>query len=811
MNIPLLNEMGEYFAAGFLEDDSLPQAVKMARAFDNCYRRMEIPAPEDRLMLPAVSLEQATLTMPDGEALPMIVSYQYSGGPYFRWEALEAKRRAFPGAEYQKALDELAEDWPKRQFHGAGYTHHNINFPKALTLGLRGVRAEVDRYAALAAETANGYRALESAPTDGTANGTADGTANGMAGETPAPRGGAVPPELQDKLDFYKALQIFTDGIFAYHQRVVEAAEAKLPEIADPVRREEWQRMIEGLRVALIEPPRDFYEAMLTVNWLYYLDGCDNLGRFDQYMLPYWTSPIASTYGTSPPRPLAAATPLSTSGEGETAPLTLPCSPSPLAERGPGGEVAFARRLLDEMWMNLNRGGGWNVAIGGTTRDGQPAHNALTLECMKATARVHQKRPNLALRTSSETPDEVFVEALRTIRSGVGMPAIYNDDAYIPELMSAGLGLAVEDARDYCFGGCTETMVMGCSNVGSLDDDQISFAKHLELALWDGYDPVHKRQAGPHTGQFTGFASFGEFFDAVKAQITYDVITRTNATSAGQEFRSTREPRLFRSLLTDDCLARGKNMEAGGAQYNWSVHSWQGMANAADSLAAIGKCVFEDKTVSPEELLAALRDNFEGHEETWRLLKAAPKFGNNDPYVDDLAREMTDHGWTLMRSLQPWRGGRFLPSCILFVTYEGAGLQVSATPDGRRAFEVLTDSIGPAQGRDIEGPTSMFQSVTAIDLKKALGTPILNLRLMPQVMQTDEDLLKIVRLIRTFFYMGGMQIQINVVDKETLLAAQLEPEKHKDLIVRIGGYSEYFNLLSKGLQDSVIARTEHGV
>ena len=147
MNIPLLNELGEYFAAGFLEDESLPQFVKMARAFDNCYRRMEIPTPEDRLMLPAASLEQAVLTMPDGTALPMIVSYQYSGGPYFRWEALEAKRRAFPGEVHQRALDELAADWPQRQFHGAGYTHHNINFPKALRLGLNGIREELERYA----------------------------------------------------------------------------------------------------------------------------------------------------------------------------------------------------------------------------------------------------------------------------------------------------------------------------------------------------------------------------------------------------------------------------------------------------------------------------------------------------------------------------------------------------------------------------------------------------------------------------------------------------------------------------------------
>ena len=736
MNIPLLNEMGEYFAAGFLEDESLPQFVKMARAFDNCYRRMEIPTPEDRLMLPAASLEQAVHTMPDGAELPMIVSYQYSGGPYFRGDALEAKRRAFPGAEYQQALDELAADWPQRQFHGAGYTHHNINFPKALRLGLKGIRAELDQYAS----------------------------------ETEDP----------EKQVFYQALHIFTDGVFAYHQRVVATAEAKLPEIADEARRCEWQSMIEGLRVSLVEPPRDFYEAMLTLNWLYYLDGCDSLGRLDQYMLPYW-----GAAGVLP------------SPEG----------------RGAGGEadLPFARRLLDELWMNVNRGGGWNIAIGGTTRDGQPAHNELTLECIRATARVHQRRPNLALRTRSDTPDEVFLEALVAIKSGVGMPAIYNDEAYIPELMSAGLGLAIEDARDYCFGGCTETMIQGCSNVGSLDDDQISFAKHLELALWDGYDPIRKCQAGPHTGCFTDFETFEDFLAAVKTQCTYDTITRTNSTSAGQEFRSTREPRLFRSLMTDDCLARGKNMEAGGARYSWSVYSFQGMANAADSLAAVKRCVFEDKSVSPEEMVAALRDNFEGHEEIRRLLASSPRFGNNDPYVDDLAREMTDHAWSLMRSLQPWRGGRFLPSCILFVTYEGAGQIVGATPDGRRAFEVLTDSIGPAQGRDIEGPTAMMQSVTAIDLKKAVGTPILNLRLMPTLLQTREDMLKVVRLIRTYFAMGGLQVQINVVDRETLLAAQQEPEKHRDLIIRIGGYSEYFNLLSKGLQDSVIARTEHGV
>jgi formate C-acetyltransferase len=560
------------------------------------------------------------------------------------------------------------------------------------------------------------------------------------------------------------ALRDYATGVRTFHRRTVEAvrdAAAGRPELS---------RIADALEHAFFHPSRSFLEGMLAVNFAWMLDGCDSIGRLDQVLGGLYERDIASG----------------------------------------ALDVELARRLLDELFCAFERFNGWNLQIGGFAPDGRDGTNALTLEFIDACRRNRFRRPNVALRITSQTPDAVVVRALEALRDGSGRPALYNDDLYVRTLRGMDLGLNDEDAREVGFGGCTETMIAGLSNVGSLEGE-INLAKALELALHDGFDPVANRQVGPHTGRFAGFADYDAFEGAVRRQIQF--LTDAFAARSNDNLRNRftqGDPKLHRTMFTRDCVKRRTSFEAGGARYNWSVVSYQGIANTIDSLAAIRSCVFERKTIPAAELMAALAADFEGYEPTRQKLLAAPKFGNDMAQVDDPGRRIVEFAWRELYSHQTPRGGRYLASCILFTTYAGAGKTVGATPDGRRALTPLVDSAGPAAGRDRHGPTAMLSSVTRLPLTLAIGTPVINIRFQKQLMSEPSGLRNVVGLIRAYFAQGGVQIQVSVLDKAAMLAAQRQPEKHGDLIVRIGGYSEYFTRLSRGLQDSVIERTEHG-
>jgi formate C-acetyltransferase len=417
----------------------------------------------------------------------------------------------------------------------------------------------------------------------------------------------------------------------------------------------------------------------------------------------------------------------------------------------------------------------------------------------------------VAFRVTEKTPDSFIVEALKALSHGSGRPALYNDDLYVKTLKSMDLGLRDEDSREIGFGGCTETMIAGLSNVGSLEGT-INLAKALELSIFDGLDPVTKMQNGPHTGKLEDFKTFEEFIVALKRQIQYqtDSFISSNHIELRKRFTSG-DPKLYRTFFTRDCVKNRKSFEAGGARYNWAVVTYQGIANMIDGAAAIRKTIFEDKGVSSDELVQALKSNFKGHENTRRKLLAAPKFGNDNNYVDSIGANLIDYSWKELYSHETPRGGRYIASCILFTTYLGAGRTVAATPDGRKAFEALVDSVGAVPGCDEKGPTALLKSITKLPLHLAAGTPVLNLRFQKSLFNNEESVAKLAKLVRAFFKQGGMQIQISVLDSKEMRNAQMNPEKHKDLIVRIGGYSEYFNILEKDLQETVIKRTEHGL
>ncbi len=387
------------------------------------------------------------------------------------------------------------------------------------------------------------------------------------------------------------------------------------------------------------------------------------------------------------------------------------------------------------------------------------------------------------------------------------MPSLVNDDAVIRALMESGVPLP--DARDYAMGGCIEFQIAGKSNFGG-EDGHINLAKCLELALNNGRCVLTGEVIGVQTGDPTEFETFDHVFDAYKRQVVAAVDSIITQCNVGQEIKSKQGTKLFRSLLLDDCIARGLDCEGGGARYGNGQILTNGIVVVADSLAAIRTLVFEEKLVSLDQFLQALKDNWQGYESLRQLiLHRVPRYGNDDESVDSLAREISEHIWTLLRQRRTYRGGHYTGLVVYFNRQLYFGRQTGATPDGRFNEDVLEDSMGPWPGRDIHGPTAMFKSVSRIAQELAAGGVILNLKLPPSCLDSDEEIEKSIDLIRSYFALGGQQVQVTVANADDLRAATREPEKWRHLIVRVGGYSDYFVTLDPKLQESIIQRTEY--
>ena len=543
--------------------------------------------------------------------------------------------------------------------------------------------------------------------------------------------------------DFREAMLVLLDGIAALHGRMVAHLRATDDPTAEPI--------ADALDHVPFAPATTFYEAMVATNFLFYLDGCDDLGRFDQDLWPYYRDDLA----------VGRVTP------------------------------DEALHWVGQLFANVDTTFSWNCAIGGTAADGAQGSNALTLVCLQAAK--GRRRPNLALRLRRDTPEEVWDQALDTISGGTGIPALYNEEEYVRAIRHADLGVAEEDLPHFAFGGCTELMIHGRSNVGSLDDT-FNLALSFEQSL-------HRH--------LPACATFEQFMVRLKEDITTDIIAMCDRVSANQKSKSLWQPQPLRTLLIDDCIDNEMEFNAGGARYNWSVICIAGLANTYDSLAAVKRLVYDERAVTAEELLGALRDNFAGQEELRQRLQRSPHYGNDDPYVDDLAVAVSTHVFSEFMGQTPWRGGRFLASCLMFVTYGTFGAQVGATPDGRLAQTPVADSAGAVQGRDTSGPTALLRSVAKVPHFLAPGTLVINIRFTRRLFDDPAMRQQLKALIRTYFELRGMQLQINVVDQRVLQAALDDPDAHRDLIVRVGGYSEYFHLLSRDLQVSILERVEH--
>ncbi len=554
-------------------------------------------------------------------------------------------------------------------------------------------------------------------------------------------------PESQE---LYKSLLTVIDAAKIVQRRLLERLE-NTPAEGEMLNRR--IKLIDVLSRVPFEPARSFYEAMVALNFLFYFEGPDSPGRMDQYLWDFYQHDRAAGLITD----------------------------------------AQVVELFGEFFRNMDNVCGWNVAIGGTKGpDGQSAVNELTHLIMEASK--GRRRPNLALRIPKQADDRLWDSAFDVIATGNGLPALYNDSEYVNALRAYHLGLSERDLREISYGGCTETMIQGCSNVGSLAAT-FHMLKALENTITDCLATT---------------SAFEEFLAKYFETLERDAEAICNFISKSNETKSRFYPQLIRTLLVDDCIDTGRDFWSGGPRYNWDIVGFEGFSNVIDSLIVLKQLMFEDKYITGEKFQQVLAANFDGSQDLVSRINRLPKYGQGNAQVDTLASKVATFAFDQFKNRCGWSGRKYLASCLMFVTYADRGKIVGATPDGRLAGAPLGDSFGAYQGRDTRGPTALINSVTGFPHKDAPGTLVVNIRLSKDMLTEPATRKKIRSLVETYFSRGGMQIQINVVDQKVLKDAIDHPEKHGNLIIRIGGYSEYFNNLSEDLKLSVLERTIHG-
>ncbi len=603
-----------------------------------------------------------------------------------------------------------------------------------------------------------------------------------------------------EKSYFYRAILITIEAVKEFAGRYADLSADTAEGESDAARRAELREMARILRKVPYEPAETLREAVQAL-WLTHLvlqiesNGHSlSYGRLDQYLGPYYDADVAAGRIT----------------EDE------------------------ACELLTNLWLKtftINKIRSWshtqfsagsplyqNVTIGGQTADGRDAVNAMSYLVLKSVAQTRLTQPNLTVRYHAGLSGAFMRACVEVVRCGFGMPAFNNDEVIIPSFLRHGV--LREDAYNYSAIGCVETAVPGKWGYRCTGMSFLNFPKALLIALNDGVDPATGIMLVGGAGHFRDMKTFGEVLHA------WDVVIREmcrqctiiDATCDRVLERETAD--ILLSALTDDCIGRGLNLKEGGAVYDFISDLQVGIANLADSLAAIKKVVFEDGAVKPWELWEALQANFEGPENAKirALLEAAPKYGNDDDYVDRLVADAYD---VYIDEMKKYHNTRFGRGPIGGVYYAGTssisanvpqGAGTLATPDGRLAGEPLAEGCSPSHGADKNGPTAVFKSVSKLPTGEITGGVLLNQKVTPAMLDSDANREKLISLLRAFFdHLHGYHVQFNVVSRETLLDAQVRPEKHRDLIVRVAGYSAFFNVLSRKTQDDIIARTEQAL
>lgn len=592
-------------------------------------------------------------------------------------------------------------------------------------------------------------------------------------------------PEALEKGSFLRSVVIAHRAIIRFAERHADLAERLAATTAEPVRRAELEQIAAISRRVPAQPARSFHEAIQSF-WFTFLMVTPSptaaMGRFDQFMLPYY-----------------------------------------LADQGRGNasdeEVLELLQCLRIKDMQLNRTSGrvarqknaglakWhNMVIGGVHKDGTDATNPLTWLVLEAVRRCPTAHHTVTLRVHDGTPEPLLKRALEVIRLGTGMPALVGDRSYIAYLCSQGVPL--EEARNYAIGGCLDVTLPGKSRSAAVGMFIVPMV--FDVTLLNGVERRTGQFLGLQTGAFTDFATFDEFYAAFKQQLRHCLALHAQKNNLDLLISRELYPDPVRSSLMEDALAQARPLlERSYLLENGALLNMVGMINAVDSLAAVRRLVFEERSVSQQELLQALAANWESHEDLRRRFLAAPKYGNGDDYADRIAADLFTFWADTAASLPSCLGGSHKPSGISVSAQWPGGALTGATPDGRFAGECLADgALSAMRGRDTHGPTGLMRSAMKIDQDR-FQAGLFNLKFHPSAMETDEDLRKLSLLVRTYFAHGGKHVQFNVVSRETLIEAQKNPEQYQDLLVRVAGYSAYFVHLGKAMQDEIIGRTAH--
>jgi pyruvate formate-lyase/glycerol dehydratase family glycyl radical enzyme len=445
------------------------------------------------------------------------------------------------------------------------------------------------------------------------------------------------------------------------------------------------------------------------------------------------------------------------------------------------------------------------INTGGVKADGSDGVNELSYLILDVIEEMRIPQPGSMVQISKRTPDSFLKRALRIIKTGFGQPSVFNTDVIIQELLRQGK--RIEDARNGGASGCVETGAFGKECY--ILTGYFNLVKVLEIALNNGLDPRTGQKIGLETGDPTTFTSIDDVFDAFERQLNYFVDLKIKGNNVIERLYAEHLPVPFLSLLIDDCVAKGKDYNNGGARYNTSYIQGVGLGTIADSLTAIHYQVFDKKQITMKELLKALKANFNGYETLrQKLLNKTPKYGNDDDYADDVMKTVFEAYYKAIEGRPSTKGGTYRINLLPTTVHVYFGRVTGATADGRKALEPLSEGVSPVQGADRKGPTAVIKSVSKIDHARTGGT-LLNQKFAPELLAHEEGLDKLAHLIRTYFKLDGHHIQFNVVDAETLRDAQKHPEKYGDLLVRVAGYSDYFVNLGVELQNEIIKRTEH--
>ena len=598
---------------------------------------------------------------------------------------------------------------------------------------------------------------------------------------------GADPEELR-KRSFYKAVELTCQGVIEFACRYQKQAQALAEGESDPARKAELLEIARICGKVPAGPAETLHEALQSLWFLEVALHQENyeqalcLGRLDQYLYPYYKRDLKRGVLT----------------RGRAIEL-LGCLFVKLSEFVP---------LFSDYLAPFFTGFPANPAItfGGVTPDGEDATNELTHAILDTREVLKTRHPNLHARIHQGSPEAYLQRAVEVLKSGGGMPAFFNDEVIVPALVNKGI--SEEDARDYVVIGCVEISVPR-KTFGSTDAALMSLPICLDMALHDGYCPVMLKKIGVETGDPQGFTDMDDVVEAFRRQVSWVVdqmVIGLNALSLAHEELY---PSPLLSSLTEGCLEKGKDVTAGGAVYNFTGVQGVGTADVANSLAAIDRLVFAEKQVTMEQLLKALEDDFEGHEDLHRLVNRVPKYGNDDELADRYAKLVAQIFCEEVARHRNTRGGVYLPGFLSMTTHEGFGSFVGALPSGRKAFQTFANGLSPCDGSDLKGPTACLKSIAKIDYSIATSGVSVNLKFSPVDLSGEEGTQILSALIRGYFELGGMHLQLNLVSRETLIDAQQNPQKYPELMVRVSGYSAYFVDLTKEVQDEIMARTEH--